>query len=68
MIISNVISRAGVAMAYYGAFGSIPCIFAKKSSNEAIFLSAVVLSIGIAYVIKKSLHITFQGPERKPRP
>lgn len=56
-------------MAYYGAFGSIPCIFAKKMSNEAIYLGSVVLSICIAYIIKRSLHITFAGaPQRKPRP
>lgn len=61
MAFSNIMAKIGMGMAYYGGFGAVASFLAQKIPNEAIGGAVVVSSLGLAYIIKRSLHITFIG-------
>ena len=65
MILSDTVSKIGMAMAYYGTFGALGSgagLFLSKGGHEAAGIGVVVLALGLAYVVKRVFHIKFIGP------
>ncbi len=61
MAFSDIMAKIGMSMAYYGSFGAAASFFAKIIPNEVIGGAVVLSSLCLAYILKRTLHITFIG-------
>ena len=65
MVSSDTVSKIGMTMAYYGAFGSVGSgigFLVSKGRSQEIGIGAVLLALGLAYAIKRAFQIKFVGP------